>query len=111
MTRPLGSRSTARSSFTISALSLVHMSADPLSGTACGQAEQNGPGKEHDGDVPEEQRPDVARQEYRLQARHKVARRHDGGDRKSTSELQSLMRISYAVFCLRQKKNTTKHIQ
>src|SRR3546814_17865445 len=29
-----------------------------------------------------------------------------------TSELQSLMRISYAVFCLKKKKikNTTKHI-
>src|SRR3546814_10722070 len=25
-----------------------------------------------------------------------------------TSELQSLMRISYAVFCLKKKKNTTK---
>src|SRR3546814_5262487 len=30
------------------------------------------------------------------------------GDRKShTSELQSLMRISYAVFCLKKKKNHT----
>src|SRR3546814_4737954 len=28
-----------------------------------------------------------------------------GGDRKSTSELQSLMRHSYAVFCLKKKKN------
>src|SRR3546814_4924046 len=26
-----------------------------------------------------------------------------------TSELQSLMRISYAVFCLKKKKNRTKH--
>src|SRR3546814_7129736 len=26
-----------------------------------------------------------------------------------TSELQSLMRISYAVFCLKKKKNTTNH--
>src|SRR3546814_1067756 len=26
-----------------------------------------------------------------------------------TSELQSLMRISYAVFCLKKKKNTPKH--
>src|SRR3546814_7802348 len=26
-----------------------------------------------------------------------------------TSELQSLMRISYAVFCLKKKKNHTKH--
>src|SRR3546814_3183838 len=26
-----------------------------------------------------------------------------------TSELQSLMRISYAVFCLKKKKNSTQH--
>src|SRR3546814_6329585 len=35
------------------------------------------------------------------------AERHDEGDRRSeehTSELQSLMRISYAVFCLKKKK-------
>src|SRR3546814_2138340 len=28
-----------------------------------------------------------------------------------TSELQSLMRISYAVFCLKKKRTTTKHTQ
>src|SRR3546814_3595201 len=28
-----------------------------------------------------------------------------------TSELQSLMRISYAVFCLKKKKNNNKHKQ
>src|SRR3546814_2516969 len=28
-----------------------------------------------------------------------------------TSELQSLMRISYAVFCLKKKKKNTKHIK
>src|SRR3546814_7977861 len=28
-----------------------------------------------------------------------------------TSELQSLMRISYAVFCLKKKKQTTGHIK
>src|SRR3546814_8419948 len=28
-----------------------------------------------------------------------------------TSELQSLMRISYAVFCLKKNKNTTQHTQ
>src|SRR3546814_8483628 len=32
-----------------------------------------------------------------------------GEDRKSTRELQSLMRISYAVFCLKKKKR--KHQQ
>src|SRR3546814_1812170 len=40
-------------------------------------------------------------------ARH-IARRA-GGERRSeehTSELQSLMRISYAVFCLKKKKKT-----
>src|SRR3546814_2365000 len=33
------------------------------------------------------------------------------GDRSEehTSELQSLMRISYAVFCLKKKKNDTQH--
>src|SRR3546814_1377930 len=37
-----------------------------------------------------------------------------GGDDRSeehTSELQSLMRISYAVFCLKKKKKTTQTIQ
>src|SRR3546814_8850516 len=29
-----------------------------------------------------------------------------GGSEEHTSELQSLMRISYAVFCLKKKKNT-----
>src|SRR3546814_8331600 len=36
-----------------------------------------------------------------------------GGGRRSeehTSELQSLMRISYAVFCLKKKKKTTTHL-
>src|SRR3546814_1998867 len=36
----------------------------------------------------------------------------DGFGRRSeehTSELQSLMRISYAVFCLKKKTNTTKN--
>src|SRR3546814_4126416 len=32
---------------------------------------------------------------------------HDPVDRKHTSELQSLMRISYAVFCLKKKKDKT----
>src|SRR3546814_8190183 len=38
----------------------------------------------------------------------------DGIDKRSeehTSELQSLMRISYAVFCLKKQKNTTNHTQ
>src|SRR3546814_8922791 len=54
-----------------------------------------------------------------------VVQRRDGGDLVScrfhfphsfrseehTSELQSLMRISYAVFCLKKKTKTTKHTQ
>src|SRR3546814_2064052 len=31
----------------------------------------------------------------------------DGRSEEHTSELQSLMRISYAVFCLKKKKNTS----
>src|SRR3546814_5428583 len=34
------------------------------------------------------------------------ARRASGRSEEHTSELQSLMRISYAVFCLKKKKNT-----
>src|SRR3546814_5567335 len=33
----------------------------------------------------------------------------DPRSEEHTSELQSLMRISYAVFCLKKKKDTTKH--
>src|SRR3546814_9670353 len=32
----------------------------------------------------------------------------DGRSEEHTSELQSLMRISYAVFCLKKKKHTNK---
>src|SRR3546814_1905396 len=43
--------------------------------------------------------------------RLKMASCHGSGRRSEehTSELQSLMRISYAVFCLKKKKNETKH--
>src|SRR3546814_3236459 len=41
---------------------------------------------------------------------HGIASRHDthrnGRSEEHTSELQSLMRISYAVFCLKKKKKT-----
>src|SRR3546814_4427808 len=51
---------------------------------------------------------------------HRLDRRDDFGGRRDrvrpylrseehTSELQSLMRISYAVFCLKKKKQTKKH--
>src|SRR3546814_3608863 len=39
-----------------------------------------------------------------------VRRRYESGERSEehTSELQSLMRISYAVFCLKKKKEETR---
>src|SRR3546814_3086779 len=50
---------------------------------------------------------DVARREFgaRIETRHEAIA---GGARSEehTSELQSLMRISYAVFCLKQTKST-----
>src|SRR3546814_4924646 len=41
---------------------------------------------------------------HREDAVHRVARQHHRSE-EHTSELQSLMRISYAVFCLKKKKN------
>src|SRR3546814_4245058 len=42
---------------------------------------------------------------------HRAAFRHRrrGGSEEHTSELQSLMRISYAVFCLKKKKTKSKN--
>src|SRR3546814_1833282 len=40
---------------------------------------------------------------------HRAGRRRAGRSEEHTSELQSLMRISYAVFCLKKKNN--KHSQ
>src|SRR3546814_3414402 len=40
---------------------------------------------------------------------HRLAARDIGRSEEHTSELQSLMRISYAVFCLKKKKNTYTH--
>src|SRR3546814_4919846 len=37
----------------------------------------------------------------------RAERRRAGRSEEHTSELQSLMRISYAVFCLKKKKHTT----
>src|SRR3546814_4855687 len=48
----------------------------------------------------------------RFPARLQLPGRHRGAGPRSeehTSELQSLMRISYAVFCLKKKKNNTKN--
>src|SRR3546814_6233702 len=42
--------------------------------------------------------------EKALPAAHRRASRRGGRSEEHTSELQSLMRISYAVFCLKKKK-------
>src|SRR3546814_8683369 len=41
----------------------------------------------------------------------KTAKKASSRSEEHTSELQSLMRISYAVFCLKKKKKREKHIQ
>src|SRR3546814_10577655 len=48
---------------------------------------------------------------YRADLRERTAAAGRDPDRSEehTSELQSLMRISYAVFCLKKKKNTIQH--
>src|SRR3546814_10234314 len=48
--------------------------------------------------------PDEAREEYLQNLRATRSEEH-------TSELQSLMRISYAVFCLKKKKKTQRNTQ
>src|SRR3546814_9696242 len=45
---------------------------------------------------------------FRRRSRALVAHR-DGRSEEHTSELQSLMRISYAVFCLKKKNNTNSN--
>src|SRR3546814_7899176 len=50
----------------------------------------------------EDQREDQERQQH-----HRVELRSE----EHTSELQSLMRISYAVFCLKKKNTTTKQTE
>src|SRR3546814_4271068 len=51
----------------------------------------------------------VPRDEAILDAGHKRAQPILMRSEEHTSELQSLMRISYAVFCLKKKKQNTKH--
>src|SRR3546814_8373692 len=43
-------------------------------------------------------------------SRKLLCSRHQWRSEEHTSELQSLMRISYAVFCLKKKKTNTKQI-
>src|SRR3546814_8831327 len=48
--------------------------------------------------------------EFDVGLRSQHAGGNDGRSEEHTSELQSLMRISYAVFCLKQKKTNTKNV-
>src|SRR3546814_6754003 len=57
------------------------------------------------GVVLEERRQPIALAEHRRVLQVEVQVRSE----EHTSELQSLMRISYAVFCLKKKKNTKHH--
>src|SRR3546814_3100351 len=42
-------------------------------------------------------------------SRRQLRKNHAGRSEEHTSELQSLMRISYAVFCLKKKTNNMRH--
>src|SRR3546814_7746131 len=53
------------------------------------------------------QRADRVIDDHFLQTEHRVVER--GRSEEHTSELQSLMRISYAVFCLKKKTKHTQH--
>src|SRR3546814_3873027 len=54
---------------------------------------------------PAADRADHHRQDHRHRQVDADADRERGRSEEHTSELQSLMRISYAVFCLKKKKN------
>src|SRR3546814_8097672 len=58
-------------------------------------------------------RRNLGRQPVPRRSEHDAADRDPGGcasrSEEHTSELQSLMRISYAVFCLKKKKRTSTH--
>src|SRR3546814_4534339 len=60
-----------------------------------------GNGEAFDIIAPAGKQADDTRQHARLVVNQQIGR--------ATSELQSLMRISYAVFCLKKKKNYTQH--
>src|SRR3546814_4174088 len=67
--------------------------------------QHNGCQIRQDGDYPY----NSSRSGSRLSARAPVLRRQTTRSEEHTSELQSLMRISYAVFCLKKKKKA--HIE
>src|SRR3546814_5979923 len=70
-------------------------------GVFFGQADRTHPFLAHDRAIP-----DSAHHEARQRRKHDTERSEE-----HTSELQSLMRISYAVFCLKKKKQNTLNLQ
>src|SRR3546814_8491753 len=58
-------------------------------------------------DLRDPGRPVVERPEVPVE--REAVHRHDIRSEEHTSELQSLMRISYAVFCLKKKNKQTTH--
>src|SRR3546814_3607713 len=74
---------------------------------AAGAAARAGRAERATGDQPRRHRP-LAAVDRRVRAEDRDAGRRSPGGRSEehTSELQSLMRISYAVFCLKKKKQT-----
>src|SRR3546814_2686223 len=69
-------------------------------------------GEEHEGDEEVEQEGLTRRAASLAGAEHEIVQADDRDQRRHlrseehTSELQSLMRISYAVFCLKKQKQT-----
>src|SRR3546814_4595680 len=58
-------------------------------------------------ELEQPERMEAIKEEHAKHVRAKAASGADLRSEEHTSELQSLMRISYAVFCLKKKKNTT----
>src|SRR3546814_3181335 len=63
----------------------------------------------HRADAGGRGRPQLAARRHRRGGQQRAVHRHRSEEH--TSELQSLMRISYAVFCLKKKKITTRNIR
>src|SRR3546814_6666654 len=92
-----------------------HQRADVLANGAGGGAGDQDPDKQQydasqhldpfwPGHAPQRQRPKLAEQLGVLFLAGFLVRKHVYRSEEHTSELQSLMRISYAVFCLKKKK-------
>src|SRR3546814_6598448 len=60
------------------------------------------------GNITQDKKWDPDSREITLDRYQTLTKQHLGRSEEHTSELQSLMRISYAVFCLKKKKNTIK---